>query len=266
MLSENNISLLPSIDIPLSSAFFLDLAMGNDTGITAGPANARPFPKHVLPPKGCGGCCWALTSPSFPISWLQFTLFCLRSLCRGRARLVGPYPERPCPYLFWGGLIRHRWRCLCAAGARPGASAGLWRVGAGLGSPCPGRQGCSLPGGCSWRQTSLPGKGSHGSASLLPLITRRSGPRGPEANLSAFQISQCWAWRCLCGPGGVCVDPAPFGWPEERLSKAGRHSVWQARRPQQDIFEPQQGSLGWEPAAWSLQGFLLKQSISKSCW
>lgn len=78
----------------------------------------------------------------------------------------------------------------CWSGApsprRPGASAGCWRVRAGSGSPCPGRQGCSLPGGRSWRQTSLLGKGSHGSASLLP---HRSGPRGSEATFSAFLIS-----------------------------------------------------------------------------
>lgn len=70
----------------------------------------------------------------------------------------------------------------------------------------------------------------------------------------------------LCGLSGVRVDPDPFMWLEERLDRAGRCGMWQARRPQQDIFEPQQGSLVWEPAALSFQGFLLNQSISKSCW
>lgn len=101
-----------------------------------------------------------------------------------------------------------------------------------------------------------------GAMALLPSFPSLPADRGPGVQRQTYQHFR----SPDAGPGGVCVDPAPFRWPEERLGKAGRHGVWQARRPLQDISEPQQGSLGQEPAAWSLQGFLLKQSISKSCW
>lgn len=85
------------------------------------------------------------------------------------------------PVLTCFGEGTSRWQCLPAAGAGLPAladpeRAGLWHVGAGSGSPCLGRQGCSFPAGCFGGE---PASLQSRATSLLPLLTRQAD-RGSE--------------------------------------------------------------------------------------
>lgn len=120
----------------------------------------------------------------------------------------------------------------CRRGAlsphRPGVSVGLWRVGAGLGSPCPGRaaacscrQGCCLPRGYSGEIPSLKGE-PHFSCSSFPWLV----DWGLGVERRCFRVSANISdLTAFCKLGGFCVDLSPHRQPEEQLSGAGGYGV-----------------------------------------